>query len=178
MNILVALFLSQANAVPLITDTNTVESMGTQTGNSVNTSTEPNADTEITTEFIPHEPLSNRRIVNYNGIVVEESVPESEDTKEVSISYNVGLELGNRPKEAFDLLVNNELLGYEYHDETGIITKQKIDSSDPEADESRLKNYETDDQFDETGIELHDRSSFKTNSYLVGLSLSYILFFL
>ena len=30
MNILVALFLSQANAVPLITDTNTVKSMETQ----------------------------------------------------------------------------------------------------------------------------------------------------
>jgi len=178
MNILVALFLSQANAVPLITDTNTVESMETQSKNSANTSTEPSTDIEITTEFIPQEPVSNRKIVNYDGIVVEETVPESEDTKEVSISYNVGLELGNRPKEAFDLLVNNELLGYEYHDETGIITKQKIDSSDPETEESRLNYYETDDQFDETGIELHDRSSFKTNSYLVGLSLSYMLFLL
>ena len=175
MNILVALFLSQANAVPLITDTNTVKSMGTQTENSDNTSTEPSTDTEITTEFIPHKPVSNRRIVNYDGIVVEETVPESEDTKEVSISYNVGLELGNRPKEAFDLLVNNELLGYEYHNETGIITKQKTVSSDPQAEASRI---ESDDQFDETGIELHDRSSFKTNSYLVGLSLSYILFLL
>ena len=127
MNILVALILSQANAVPLITDTNRVESMGTQTENSANTSTEPSTDTEITTEFIPHKPVSNRRIVNYNGIVVEETVPESEDSKKVSISYNVGLELGKRPKEAFDLLVNNELVGYKYHNETGIITKQKIE---------------------------------------------------
>ena len=173
MNILVALVLSQANAVPLSKYT----AMGT--------STDEGTNIETAAESFSSESISNQNIVNYNGIVVlsEAKLPETEHKEKISISYNVTMDLGNKTN-LVDLLSGNntesdfESLGFNYHSATGIITKLEKGPSKPQDESREIEVLNDFDQFDETGIVLHDRSSFKTNSCLIVISLFYILFFI
>ena len=171
MNMFVALVLSHANAVPL----SKYEAIGTARNEGTGI--------ETAAESFSSEPISNQNIVNYNGIVVlsEAKLPETEHSEKISISYNVTMDLGNKTN-LVDLLSGNntesafESLGFNYHSATGTITKLEKGPANPQ-DESRETEVLNDfDRFDETGIVLHDRSSFKTNSCLIVISLFYILF--
>ena len=107
MNILVALVLSQANAVPLSKYT------------AMSTPTDEGTNIETAAESFSSEPISNKNIINYNEIVVlsEAKLPETEHSEKISISYNVTIDLGNKTN-LVDLLSGNntetafESLGY------------------------------------------------------------------